>query len=247
MLRFVRAGLAAAFLALVLSPATQPRNSLSRVPSTRLQSSSKRRSRAMPVPLPSRRRPCVAISTPPSRRTISAPACWCSASWSPSLPTMRRAGCGCPALFCRSSRAMTGRKRCCSIVLRPLHTSHMDARGTAIWKRTACPSSAALSRTASSGAAPSTRCVHHLSCARPRTCVDSMRSCGPSMVSGCSTSPSTPTRSRRARVSSFQRICPVVVRISHLLSRLAVLIGRRFRRTTNNSASRVSNTENAIR
>jgi hypothetical protein len=67
------------------------------------------------------------------------------------------------------------------------------------------------------------------------------------MVSGCSTSPSTPTRSRRARVSSFQRICPVVVRISHLLSRLAVLIGRRFQRTTNNSASRVSNTENAIR
>ena len=223
----VRAGLAAALVALVFSPALAADKAFKQSgldeAAIKLEAQIKSdagRSASLP-------RRCGAMPMPPSRRTISAPACWCSASSSPLRRTMRRAGCGCRAPSCRSSRATTAKKRCCSIAPRPRPTSPTSAHATATSKRTACQCSARRLPTGSNGAARSIPCACRSNCGKPPTFAANTKSCGPSTVSACSTIRSIPIRFLRAPVSSFPRNCPAGAPTSRPLSPLRAWNGRR--------------------
>ena len=239
MLSLVRAGLAAALLALALCSGRGRRQG---VPAQRSRCSRDQARGANQAGRRQRdqtgRRRCASKPMPPSRSATSAPACWCSARWSRPRPTTRRAGCGWRARSARSARATTAKRRCCSIAPRPPPILPTGARRIARSKATAWRCSAARSPTASSGGPRSTLCGWRCKCTRPPTCAANTNACGSSTASGCSTIRSMPMRLRRAPASSSPKSCPAAAPTSPHSLRSPARTSRRFRQPTNSSASR---------
>ena len=170
---------------------------------------------------------------------------WCSASSSRWRPPMRQAGCGCRAPYCRSVRATTTSARCCSIAPRPPPISPTAARATATWKPTAWRCSAGRSPTASCGGQRSIPCGWRSICARAPTCAANTSVCAPSTASGCWITRSIPTPFRRAPASSSRKNCRGGAPISRPLWRWRARTSRRSRPTTSSSAWKASSTASA--
>ena len=167
----------------------------------------------------------------------------CSADSSPPRRMMRRAGCGRRAPYCRSSRAMTGKKHCCR--------SCFDRRlrrvsALALPQRRSEQPSVLGRRCRPAAVARRARFLRlSLELGKPELAA-STKNGGLSTVSGCSTIRSIRIRSRRAPASIFQRTARRRTD-SSLCRRSGYRTNRDRRRARSSFASRASSTANATR